>query len=219
MLSSIGLALLTNVKKYGYFAVFFGVMLENAGLPVPGETLLITASGFASHGKLSIWVVAVIAAVAAIIGDNIGFSIGRFGGRPVIEKYGRYVFIRQQQLDHVDRFFARYGSVAVFLARFIAGARVLTALIAGTSDMMWPEFLLFNALGALVWASAISALGYYGMHFGKELLPYIKSLDIDVYYIAGAIAVIWLVTHIAWARARSKRRRAQLAETVPSEEG
>ncbi|MHB8841778.1 MAG: DedA family protein [Candidatus Aquicultor sp.] len=206
MLASFGITLLTNVKKYGYLAVFFGVMLENAGVPVPGETILLTASGLSSQGRLSIFLVAAIAATAAVIGDNIGFAIGRFGGRPLVEKYGKYVFIRKEQIDRIDRFFTKHGPVAVFFARFIAGARVLTALIAGTSDMPWHEFLLFNALGALAWASAISALGYYGTTYGKQLLPILKSLHLSIYALAIVLVVVWLVSREVLARRKRKNQ-------------
>lgn len=193
MLSKIGFALIEALDRYGYAAVFLGVMLENAGVPIPGENMLLTASGFASVGKLSIWLVAISGAVAAIIGDNIGFSISRFGGHALIERYGKYVFIRERQPGLVDSFFNRYGALAIFLARFFAGARVLTALIAGTLNMRWPEFLLFNALGALAWASAVSTLSYYGTSWGKKLLPTLQSLHISIYVLIPIVIALWLV--------------------------
>jgi membrane protein DedA with SNARE-associated domain len=146
--------------RYGYWAVFFGVMLENAGLPIPGETILLGAAYFASQGHFQIEWVILIALVSAVLGDNIGFWIGRLLGRRVLEKYGKYVGLSESRLRALDLFFETRGPKLVFVARFIAFFRVFTALFAGSSKMAWPVFLKFNVLGALLWSIVIGGLGY-----------------------------------------------------------
>ncbi|MBI1729043.1 DedA family protein [Candidatus Acetothermia bacterium] len=146
--------------QYGYFAVFFGVMLENAGLPVPGETILLGTAYFASQGHFQIEWVILIAFVSAVMGDNIGFWVGRLLGRRVLEKYGKYVGLSESRLRALDLFFETRGTKLVFVARFIAFFRVFTALFAGSSKMAWPVFLKFNVLGALLWSIVIGGLGF-----------------------------------------------------------
>lgn len=151
---------ITEFIRYGYWAVFFGVMLENAGLPVPGETILLGAAYFAFQGHFQIEWVILIAFASAVMGDNIGFWIGRLLGRRVLEKYGKYVGLSESRLRALDLFFETRGPKLVFVARFIAFFRVFTALFAGSSKMAWPTFLKFNVLGALLWSIVIGGLGY-----------------------------------------------------------
>jgi membrane protein DedA with SNARE-associated domain len=132
-LGLLGSALVLDVARYGYLALAAGVLLENAGVPVPGETMLLTAAALASQGRLSIVVVALVAATAAIAGDNIGFAVGRAGGRPLLERFGRWVLITPERLDGMDRFFERRGAAAVYFARFVPALRVVGALGAGTN--------------------------------------------------------------------------------------
>jgi undecaprenyl-diphosphatase len=147
--------------RYGYAAVFFGVFLENAGVPVPGETMVLAGGALAHYGHLSLTVVILVATVAAILGDNLGFYIGRNGGRRLVERYGRRIGATRARIAEFDRFFDRHGAKTVFVARFITGLRVFCAVLAGGSEMPWSTFLLFNATGAVVWATTISAAGYF----------------------------------------------------------
>jgi membrane protein DedA with SNARE-associated domain len=152
--------LLDLFAQYGYWVVFFGVMLENAGLPVPGETILL-AAGFASAlGMFHLPLVMLIAATGAVIGDNIGYWVGHYYGRSVFEKFGRFVFLTPARLARMDAFFARHGSKTIFVARFITGLRVFAALFAGASRMPWRTFFLYNVSGAVVWAIVIGAIGH-----------------------------------------------------------
>jgi membrane protein DedA with SNARE-associated domain len=153
------------LDRWGYWIVFFGVMLENAGIPVPGETVLLAAGFFASRGHLSILAVMSLAAAGAVIGDNCGYWIGRRLGRGFLVRFGKYVFLTPERLSAMDRFFEIHGSKAVAIARFVTGMRVFTALFAGASQMEWPAFLLFNLIGAVTWAIVISLLGYF---FGQS---------------------------------------------------
>jgi membrane protein DedA with SNARE-associated domain len=146
--------------RYGYAVVFAGVFLENTGLPVPGETALLAGAALAHFGRLSLWHVVVTAIVAAILGDNLGFFIGRRGGRWLLEQYGPRLGVTTARLGDFDRFFDRHGAKTVFVARFITGLRVVGAILAGASGLRWPTFLFYNATGAVVWCTAVAAAGY-----------------------------------------------------------
>jgi membrane protein DedA with SNARE-associated domain len=146
--------------RYGYAVVFFGVFLENAGLPVPGETALLAGAALAHAGRLSLTRVIVTAVAGATLGDNLGFWIGRKGGRRLAERHGARVGLTRRRLADFDRFFARHGAKTVFIARFVTGLRVFCAVLAGGSGMPWGTFLFYNATGAVVWATTIGAAGY-----------------------------------------------------------
>ena len=146
--------------RYGYAVVFVGVLLENAGLPVPGETTLLAGAALAQFGRLSLVSVILTAIGAAILGDNIGFLIGRRGGRALAERHGAKIGLTPRRLRQFDRFFQRYGAQTVFIARFVTGLRVFGAILAGASGLSWRSFLFYNALGAIVWSSAIALVGY-----------------------------------------------------------
>jgi undecaprenyl-diphosphatase len=146
--------------RYGYAVVFFGVFLENAGVPVPGETALLAGGALAHAGRVSLFWVIATAIGGATLGDNLGFWIGRRGGRALVERHGGRVGLTRKRLAHFDRFFRQHGAKTVFFARFITGLRVFCAVLAGGSAMSWRTFLFYNATGAIVWASVIGAAGY-----------------------------------------------------------
>ena len=154
------------MTHYGYWTVFFGVMLENAGLPVPGETILLVAGFFAANNHLNLALVMLVAATGAVLGDNIGFAIGHRYGRGFLLRYGRFIFLTPRRLDYINSYFARYGPKTIFVARFITGLRVFAAILAGASNMRWRVFLVYNVAGAFLWAVVISTLGYL---FGESL--------------------------------------------------
>ena len=151
---------------YGYWVVFFGVMLENAGLPVPGETILLIAGYFASTGEFNLALVMIIAATGAVVGDNLGFAIGHRYGRSFLLRVGRYVFLTPKRFEHIENYFQKYGEKTILVARFITGLRVFAALLAGASNMRWRVFLLYNMIGALLWSVVITSLGFF---FGQSL--------------------------------------------------
>jgi membrane protein DedA with SNARE-associated domain len=156
---------------YGYWAVFFGVMLENAGLPVPGETILLIAGYFASRGHFHLVLVMIIAATGAVIGDNIGFAIGHHYGRGLLLRFGRFFFLTPKRLAHMENYFTRYGNKTILVARFITGLRVFAALLAGASKMPWRVFFIYNVAGAILWSIVITTLGYL---FGQSLPLLVK---------------------------------------------
>src|SRR5262249_11928578 len=149
------------LERYGYLGVGGMLFLEDFGVPVPGEIMLIAAAVFAGAGEMNIAVVFLVAVLAAVIGDNIGFGVAHCRGRPLAERFGRYVFLTPQRLDRAETFFNRHGGKVVAAARFIDGLRQINGLIAGIAGMHWLKFLAYNALGAVLWVGTWCALGYF----------------------------------------------------------
>ena len=189
------------LEHYGYLAVGGLVLLEDFGVPVPGEVLLIAAAVFAGSGNMNIAVVFVVAVLGAIIGDNIGFAIGHFGGRPLAERFGRYILLTPERLDRAEGFFNRHGGKVVTVARFIEGLRQINGLLAGIAGMHWLTFLGYNALGAVLWVGTWAGLGYLA---GDNIVEIYAEFEPDKWYAIGALAVVVaiVITH------RVRRRRA-----------
>jgi len=159
---------------YGYWAVFFGVMLENAGLPVPGETILLVGGYFAASrpDQFNLIRVMLTAATGAVIGDNIGFAIGHHYGRGFLLRIGRFFFLTPKRFEYMENYFESHGNKTIFVARFITGLRVFAALLAGASRKMpWRVFLMYNLAGAMMWSVVITLLGYL---FGQSLPLLVK---------------------------------------------
>ena len=201
--------LLDLFTTYGYWIVFFGVMLENAGLPVPGETILLAAGFCASLGHFSLPMVMLIAATGAVLGDNCGYWLGHRVGRGVVLKYGRYVMLTEARFHGMELFFARHGDKTVLVARFITGFRVFTALFAGVSGMRWRTFFMFNVIGAISWAIVMALLGYF---FGK-------SWHLLEQYIKGAGFVLAGVALVAFVAYQLLKRRRRIAEGAAAGDG
>jgi membrane protein DedA with SNARE-associated domain len=146
--------------RYGYWAVFVGVFLENAGLPVPGETALLAGAALSRSGTLFLPLVIMTAIGGAVLGDNVGFWIGRRGGRALVERFGARAGVTPARLAQFDRFFDRHGAKTVFIARFVTGLRVVGAVLAGASDLSWGRFLVYNSTGAIAWATTFGLVGY-----------------------------------------------------------
>lgn len=188
--------LLALFARYGYLVVFFGVFLENTGLPVPGETALLAGAALAHFGHLSLPRVIVTAILGATLGDNLGFAIGRRYGRSLAERFGARVGLTPSRLAQFDEFFERHGPRTVFIARFITGLRVFGAVLAGTSGLRWPTFLFYNALGAVVWSTAIAVAGYSLAYSWATLERWIGRSGL----LGLTIVVILVVVGVARAR-------------------
>ena len=175
--------------RYGYWVVFVGVF-KNAGVPVPGETALLAGAALAHFGRLSLPWVIVAAIGGAVLGDNLGFLVGRRGGRALAERYGRRVGLTRHRLAQFDRFFERHGGRTVFIARFITGLRVFGAVLAGASGLRWPTFLFYNATGALVWATTFGIIGYLVGESWDVLERWVGRTGLIAF---GVVAVVILV--------------------------
>jgi membrane protein DedA with SNARE-associated domain len=161
-------ALEPTLNHYGYLAVVGLVLLEDFGVPVPGETTLILAAVYAGAGRLNVVLVGLLAFLGAVVGDNIGFAIGHFGGRRLVERFGRYVLLTPHRLDRATDFFQRHGGKVVVVARFIEGLRQANGIIAGITRMHWARFIAFNALGAALWVAVWTSVGYLsGSHINS----------------------------------------------------
>jgi undecaprenyl-diphosphatase len=147
--------------QLGYSALFGVIFAESAGLPVPGETALLAAGVMAGAGHLALPAVIAVAAAASILGDNLGYVIGRRGGRALLLRPGPLGGWRLRALERAERFFARHGQAAVLLARWVPVARYLTPLTAGAARMPWRRFLAFNAAGAFAWCSTLALLAAF----------------------------------------------------------
>jgi len=186
------------VVHYGYWAVAVALLVENAGAPVPGETVLLLAS-FTAYAERELqlgWIIAV-GTIAATLGDNLGFALGYYGGRPLMNRYQSVFRIQTKTVERGEGLFARFGAMTVFFARFIFGMRIIAGPLAGVLRMPWRKFLIFNFLGAIVWVTAISVVGYlFGEHW-ERLQQGVKRVDLGV-----AILVLVVAAFIWWRNRR-----------------
>ena len=192
------------VSNYGYFAVFVLVALESTGVPMPGETALVSAAVLAGRGDLQISLVIASAAAAAIVGDNVGYWIGREFGFPLIYRYGRYIRVDEGRLKVAQYLFQRHGGKIVFFGRFVAVLRAFAAFLAGVNRLAWPRFLVFNALGGIVWAT-IFGLGGYAL--GQAFEHYARPVGVAalIAAVGGAIgASRFIARHEALLRAEAE---------------
>jgi membrane-associated protein len=187
-------------ETVGYPIVFALIAIETMGIPVPGETALVTAGIVASRGRLEIELVIAIAAAAAILGDNIGFAIGRKLGRRLLTAPGPLLHHRRRVIAVGEPFFDRHGPKAVFLGRWVTGLRITAAWMAGVTRMSWPTFLFWNALGGIAWATSIGLLAYFVGH-SAETIIHVAGLGGAGAVVVGGV-VVWLVL-------RARRRRAE----------
>ena len=195
------------LQNYGYLAVAGLVMVENFGVPTPGETILVAASVYAGTGRLSIVAVGVIAVLAAVIGNSIGYAIGYFGGHALVLRFGKYVFLTRERWDKAEQFFARRGGLVVVAGRFIEGLRQLAGIIAGTAEMPWKRFLAFTTLGAVLWVAVWAPVGYLaGDHIG---VIYATATRYSLYLLIALLVLLaaWIARAV-WRRKRSPAPRA-----------
>lgn len=188
------------IATYGYWAVALALLCENAGIPVPGESTLLLASFLAySEHRLHLGWIIVVATGAATLGDNLGYAIGYYGGRPLLDRYQNIFRISPAALQRGERMFASYGAATVFFARFVFGMRVVAGPLAGVLRMRWRAFALFNLLGATVWVTTIASAGYlFGQHW-RTLLHVMQRFNIAAVVLAG-LAILFL-----WWRQRRQR--------------
>jgi membrane protein DedA with SNARE-associated domain len=189
--------------RYGYGVVLVGVLVEGAGVPVPGETMLLAGAVFAHFGRLSLPRVIVAAVGGGIVGDNLGFLVGRLGGRALAERYGHAVGLTRARLSMFDRFFARHGAKTIFFARFITGLRVFCAVLAGGSGLPWRTFLPYNAAGVAVWSTTIGVVGYLLGESWERLERLVGRTAVVI--VAAAIAVA-AVAFLRWRASQGTSR-------------
>lgn len=200
------LELLRNaVVEYGYWAVGAALLLENAGIPVPGETILLLASFMAySQHELQLGWIILVGTIAATLGDNLGFALGLYGGRPLLARYQSVFRIGNSTLVKGENLFARYGALTIFFARFVFGMRIIAGPLAGVLRMPWRKFLIFNFLGAALWVTVISSAGFlFGRHWQR------MEHDIGRADLAAAIVVLLLIAWLWWRNRGNGRASAE----------
>lgn len=197
---------------WGYWAILLGLLAEDAGVPLPGETILIF-SAFLSykHHELSMLWIIVVGIAAATVGDNIGYWVGRKGGRKLIDAHRNIFRVSDETMKDGEEMLQKHGNISIFFARFIWGMRMIAGPLAGVLKMHWPRFALFNFLGACVWVSVIAGLGYaFGSQF-ENLLSFFKKADIAI--MAGVITL----SIIFWRRYKKKRRQRHQRQQHPAD--
>jgi membrane protein DedA with SNARE-associated domain len=200
------------LASHGYLAVFGFLFVESFGAPVPGQTMLMAAGVFAGAGKLNVAGVAAVGFLAAVAGDNVGYLVGHLGGRGLVLRFGRYIFVTEERLKKVENFFERHGGKIVAVARFIEGLRQLNGVVAGIAGMPWRRFLACNALGAMAWVGVWTSAGYLAGGHLTVIYQQFHRYQTLVLLVAGAI-VLAAVLH--WWRGRRHHRRCQCLTQDP----
>jgi len=199
-----GVLLATIIDHAGglaYPVLFLLVMAESSGVPVPGETSLIAAALLASQHKLAIEVVIALAAAGAIVGDNLGYLIGRRGGRWLLERPGRFERQRHEALAWGERLFDRHGAKTVFFGRWLLGLRVWASWLAGANRMPWRSFAFYNAAGGIGWATSVGLVGYF---LGASAGPLIRNVGLVG---LGVVVVVLVVGYLGVRRRHRHARR------------
>jgi membrane protein DedA with SNARE-associated domain len=191
-----------ELETYGLVLLFVLVAIEGCGVPLPGETALITASVLAAGGHFNIAEVIAVAAVAAIVGDNTGYWIGRLGGRRLLERTPVVRDAMPRFLPRGERFFERHGPKTVLVARFVAGLRITAAWLAGISHMPWRRFVVYNGVGGTLWATTIGLASYW---FGKKAVDAVAHYGVWAVVVIGALAVLLFLGHRLWHKRIEKR--------------
>jgi membrane-associated protein len=181
------------VADYGYWAVALALLSESAGIPVPGEITLLLASFLAySEHQLHLGWIIVVATCAATVGGDLGYALGYYGGRPLLDRYQSFLRISPAALKRGEQMFARYGAAAIFFARFVFGMRVFAGPLAGVLRMRWRAFTLFNFLGAAVWVTCIASAGYLFGQNWRSMVRAMHRFNIAVLIVAAAVILfLW----------------------------
>src|SRR2546423_1090468 len=194
----------------GYPAVTLFIMIESAGIPFPGETMLLLASFYSAiDHQLKLPIIIACAAFGAIAGDNIGYFIGRTGGRAFVERFGRYLFLQPKHLDRAEKFFARHGDKTVFFGRFIAVLRAWAAFLAGVNHMNWRSFLIYNAVGGILWAIIYGTIGYVAGRVFHDNFTQVEHIARTVSWIGAGVIVATVIAIFFVVRWRRKQSAAR----------
>lgn len=197
------------LTTYGYWAVLIFVAIESIGIPFPGETMLLIAAIYAGRThQLFIPLVIAAAAAGAIMGDNIGFWIGREGGYRLLRRYGRYIRLEERRLKLGQYLFLKHGGKVVFFGRFVAVLRAWAAFLAGTNRMPWKPFLLFNALGGILWATFYGLAGYFLGDAVHKLTRPIGTITI-------ILAILIIIASVLFLRRNESRLEDEAEKALP----
>lgn len=192
------------LDHYGYAAVLLLVGVEGFGVPAPGQTILIAAGVSAGAGNLNLAAVMVCGVLAAVCGDNLGYAIGHYGGRPLVLRFGRYVFLSEDRLAGAEAFFARRGNFVVPVARFVDGLRQANGIVAGLARMPWWRFLVFNVIGAVAWVTLWVTVGYAAGDHIDALYATVGRFEKVILAVVGVAVLV--LTGRWWLQRRARGR-------------
>jgi membrane-associated protein len=185
-----------HFQEWGYWTVVIALLLENAGVPVPGETILLFASFLAySEQELRLPYIILVGTIACTLGDNIGFAIGYRGGRPLLERYKHIFHIPDRTIRRGEALFAQHGHVTIFFARFIFGMRIIAGPLAGVLRMPWKQFAIFNFLGAATWVTVIAVVGFLFGGEWHQLMRILRRVNLGVLVLFVVVALVLWVRH------------------------
>ncbi|HEY4387138.1 MAG TPA: DedA family protein [Ktedonobacteraceae bacterium] len=198
------------LQTLGYPGVALFVMIESSGIPFPGETMLLLAAFYAAiDHQMSIVLIIISAALGAIIGDNIGFSVGRTGGKAFLTRYGRYLFLKPEHMDRAEQFFSKHGNKTVLLGRFIAVLRAWAAFLAGVHQMHWKTFFFYNMLGGILWAVLYGLLGYFAGRVFHDNFARVEHLAAIISWSLGSLIVLGVTIFVIRHYVRTRRMKQQ----------
>lgn len=200
-----------TLKHYGYFAVGGSLFFENIGIPLPGQLVLIAGAVYAGFGGLNILLVALVGLAGTIAGSAAGYYVGDYGGRPILERYGKYILLTEERLAKAEDFFERRGGLVLLFGRFVEGVRQAMAILAGISEMTFRRFIMFTSGGAVIWVAFWTILSDVA---GSHITTIIKYAG---YFaaVAGVLVVALVVRHVM----RARRRRASQPQSSPEPQG
>jgi membrane protein DedA with SNARE-associated domain len=206
-------ALSSPLQHFGLWAIIFLVFVEDFGIPVPGETILIAGAVYAGSGGLNIVAVGVCGFVAAILGDNVGYAIGRYGGRALVVRWGKYVWLTEERLATAEAFFERHGGKIIVIARFIEGLRQANGLIAGLTRMRWLKFAIYNMIGAALWVGCWVSIGFFAGQHITTIYNYVTR-----YTVYAVIVIVVALVLLIIVRLRRKRHEENGSVTETTSE-
>lgn len=188
------------IQMTGYLSVFIFMMMESMVLPVPSEAIMPFAGFLIVQGRFSWEMVILVSTSGSIVGSYISYLLGKYGGEPFFERYGKYLLVNKRHLEQTHRFFNRYGSYTIFISRFIPVIRHLISVPAGMSRMKLTRFLLFTALGAALWNTFLAYMGYILKQNWDEIMKYSHYIDISV-----IVAFVLVIAFFVWQQIKTKK--------------
>jgi membrane protein DedA with SNARE-associated domain len=196
-----------TLRHYGYYAIAVSLFVENVGIPLPGQLVLIAGAVYAGYGGLNIVAVGLVGLLAAIAGSAAGYVVGVYGGRPLLERYGKYVLLTAERLDKAETFFNRRGWLVLLAGRFVEGVRQAMAILAGISEMTFQRFIVFTSAGALIWVAFWTALSDAAGSHITTIITYAG-------YFAAAAGLVVIALVVRWV-VRARRRTASPPQSSP----
>jgi membrane protein DedA with SNARE-associated domain len=199
--------IVATISLLGYGGVVLLMAIESACIPLPSEIIMPFSGYLVSRGEMNLWLVGIAGAVGCVLGSMVAYWVGMYGGRPLIEKYGRYVLVSHHDLDLADRWFAKYGEVIVFVSRLLPAIRTFIAFPAGVARMNIPRFIIYTFAGSLPWCIGLAYVGQkLGEHWDKD--PRLKTLFHRFDFVIGILIVLAAVWWI-WRHLKHSKREGQ----------